>query len=69
MKFEIGKYYRHNNGNMMNVIGGLQTTMYGGCLVGEEIFSTNLKPLGQDEESTINWSEITKDDWLKNFSK
>jgi len=68
MKFEVGKYYSHPGGGMMHVIGGLQTTLYGGCLVAEETRSGNLKPIGQDEDAAQNWEESTEDEWMKNFS-
>jgi len=52
----------------MHIIGGLQTTLYGGCLVAEESDSVNLKPIGQDTGSTQNWTETTKEKWMENFS-
>lgn len=69
MKFEVGKYYKHASGNIMHVIGGLQTTLYGGCLVAEEVDSANLKPIGQDETSVENWLETTKEDFMQYYSK
>lgn len=29
MRFEIGKYYKHTTGNMLHILGELDTTMYG----------------------------------------
>jgi hypothetical protein len=68
MKFEVGKFYEHSSGGMMHIVGGLQTTIYGGCLVAEEFDSANLKPIGQDEGAAINWTETTKEKWMQNFS-
>ncbi|MCP4624483.1 MAG: hypothetical protein GY850_13290 [bacterium] len=68
MKFEVGKFYKHSSGSMMHIIGGLQTTLYGGCLVAEESDSGSLQPIGQDTGSTQNWKETTREKWMQNFS-
>ena len=69
MKFEVGKVYKHTSGQIMHIIGGLQTTLYGGSLVAECSGSANLKPVGQDENAAVNWAESTIEEWMKNFSK
>ena len=69
MKFEIGKYYQHGGiGEKIAVLGRIFTTMWGECLVGETSES-RLEPLGSDEGATINYKEITKQEWMKEFSK
>jgi len=66
--FEIGKFYRHNDGEEIAILGELETTMYGKCLVAESSRSMDLKPVGNDASCTANFHEITKKDWMKNFS-
>lgn len=68
MKFEVGKYYKHTGGRMLHIVGGLQTTRYGGCLVAEQSNSTYLMAIAQDEGAAINWEETTEYEWMKNFS-
>ena len=68
MVFEIGKTYRHNDGEEMQIVGQVDTTMYGNCLAAESNRSLDLKPVGKDESATANWVEIPKEEWMKNFS-
>jgi hypothetical protein len=72
MKFKIGKFYKHTCGSMMAIVGEAQTTMWGNCLVAEEASSGEnhqmLKPVGRDETAAVNWTEIKKEEWMKNFS-
>lgn len=69
MKFEIGKFYRHTGGEEIAILGEINSAMYGNCLVGESNVRTCFKPIGRDEDSTVNWVEITEEEWMKNFSK
>lgn len=70
MKFEIGKYYQHSGGRKISIIGELQTTFWSWqnlpTLIGE-CDDASLRPIGRDENATVNWSEITKEEWLKNI--
>lgn len=66
--FEIGKYYRHQTGEEISIIDEIETTMYGQCLVAESNKSRDLKTVGKDPSSAVNWHEITKEEWIKNFS-
>ena len=66
--FEVGKVYKHPGGCIIRIIGGLQTTMWGGCLIAEEAGSSHLKPIGQDEQAAVNWTETTMEEWMSNFS-
>ena len=68
MKFKVGKYYKHNSGTLMHVIGGLQTSVYGWCLIGEQN-DGRLVPVGQDECNAVNWQEITEQEWQAIFSQ
>lgn len=69
MIFEVGKFYRHPTGEEMAVIGEAETTLYGKCLVAESNRSADLKPVGRHESHADNWSEISRDEWMKNFSR
>ena len=67
MKFEIGKYYRHTTGFSLAIIGELETTLYGKALIAEGT-DGQLRAVGREEASAENYKEITKEEWLKNFS-
>ena len=68
MVFEVGKCYRHTTGEELQIVGQVDTTLYGNCLVAESSNSEDLKPVGKDESATDNWVEITQEEWMKNFS-
>lgn len=68
MVFEVGKFYRHTGGQELAILGELETTMYGKCLVAETNKSGNFMPVGRDESATQNYTEISKEEWMKNFS-
>jgi hypothetical protein len=68
MVFEQGKYYSHPSGEQMSIVGEVETTLYGKCLMAESNKYANIKPVGKDESNAENWSEISKDEWMKNFS-
>lgn len=68
MKFEIGKVYRHAGlGGLMKIVGELETTMYGKCLVGERTDKSDLYPVGRDESAAENWVEATETEWESCF--
>ena len=70
MIFEVGKYYQHASGKKMAIVGEVNTTLYGdNVLVGEPDSTPNLRPVGRDESNTVNWKEISKEEWMKSFSK
>lgn len=66
--FELGKCYAHNGGCQMKIVGIMDSTMFGTCFVGEEIGGKFI-PVGMSNENFVNWYEISKDSWMKNFSK
>jgi len=69
MIFEVGKFYQHTTGEQLSVICETNTTLYGNnVLIAESNQSMNFKPLERDESFAVNWHEITKDEWMKNFS-
>lgn len=68
MVFEIGKCYRHTTGEELSIAGEVDTVMYGKCLLAESNYKPNLIPVGRDESAAVNWTEISKEEWMKNFS-
>lgn len=60
MKFEVGKYYQHNDGSVMHILSSVNncTGYFNPCLVGEEPGSANFLPIGTDKTSAENWKEI-----------
>lgn len=72
MKFEPGKYYKHTSGDTIATLDFLETTVWGRALIAERMFSDHydLHAVGTSDDSyTQNWKEITKEEWMKNFSK
>lgn len=67
MVFKVGCCYKHPSGEMMQIVGGVKTTLYGWTLVAETTKHCDLVPVGQDEDNSDNWEEITEKEWLKNF--
>ena len=57
MKFEIGKYYQHTSGTIMNIIGPVKTFFYGDGLLSESD-DGSLMAVGQSEDATINWHKV-----------
>ena len=68
MTFKIGKFYRHTSGRCLHILCRQDTTMWGSTLIAEGSHSSNLQPVGGDEDASANWSEITQQEWLVNFS-
>ena len=64
--FEIGKAYRHSDGGEMFIVGRVETTIWGNCLIAEEA-EGRLKPVGSDRADAVNWHEIPMSEWMKNF--
>ena len=69
MRFEIGKVYTHSAGEMVMIVGEVETTLYGKTLVAESICVTHLKAFGDDEDATQNWSEVPLSVWWKHWLK
>lgn len=68
IKFEIGKYYKHNTGECLSILGEVKTTLYGECLVAESSECAYLKPVGKEKCHAVNYVEISHEEWKKNFS-
>jgi len=68
MIFEIGKYYQHTTGIELSIIGELETTLWGKTLIAETN-SSDFEAVGSDIYATTNYVEISKEEWMKNFSK
>lgn len=68
MEFEVGKYYEHSSGEQIAIVGEVETTLFGTCLVAESSNHARLKPVGKGESYAENWKEIDKERWMKNFS-
>lgn len=69
MIFEIGKYYEHTTGRQLAILGELETTMFGKCLIAEQNDGPNFISVGRDSTSADNYHEISKEKWMKNFSE
>ena len=69
MYFQIGHYYKQSGGGMIHIVGAARTTLYGWTLLAEEHGSSNFRPVGSDEGSTVNWTEATEAEWMTGFSK
>lgn len=56
LRFEVGKIYIHASGKRIFIAGAILSKNYGLCLIGETD-TGQLVPIGNDEDSPINWSE------------
>lgn len=70
MRFEAGKFYKHNGGGYLHILGPMKTTMWGDTLVAEEAGhgGSGLCAVGSDPGAAINWTETTYNDWMSNFT-
>lgn len=68
MIFEVGKFYEHETGHQVAVVCKVNTTMFGETLLAEQNDNMEFESLGMDESATANFVEISKDEWMKNFS-
>jgi hypothetical protein len=69
MKLEIGKYYVHEGGRYIAVVGEVITYRWGKMFVIEEADVTGYSvSCTEATELNENWTEIGKDEWLHNFS-
>lgn len=69
MTFEVGKCYKHPSGEQIKIVADANTTLYGDCFIAESNKNHDLLPMGKEESFTVNWSEITEEQWMENFSK
>lgn len=64
MVFGVGKYYRHTTGHMLHVLCEAETKLFGNTLIAEtyddsEVFTA----IGKTEDHSVNYTEISKEDW------
>jgi len=62
--FEIGKFYEHTTGDVIAIIGEVNTTRLGPMFVAETAYG-KLIPVGKTEQDAANYHEITKEKWRK----
>ena len=72
MKFEIGKFYKHEvlDQYLSILTPRMDTTQYGTTLIAE-VFGSHRREIfmavGNDEASAENYIEITAEEWMSNF--
>ncbi len=66
MRFEPGKYYKHNGGGKIHTLYFLDTFMWGDHALIAEERDGHLQAVGtRDEASSVNWTETTKEEFEK----
>jgi len=65
MVFEVRKFYKHTSGEAIHIVAEVDTLMWGNCLVAEAAYQNDLLPIGKDEESAVNYIEITESEYKK----
>ena len=58
MVFEVGKTYKHSSGKVMKIQGKIHTETFGDGLLGEDLNTGELIPVGETEKNFIGWREI-----------
>ena len=70
MHFEVNKFYNHEAGRRIAVVGEVNTYKWGKMLVIEEVDDTghgiSCVEAGEDVSESL-WVEIAKHEWLENF--
>lgn len=64
MIFELGKYYQHTTGTKLYICGIGETIYHGRCFIGENQCG-ELAPIGCSEHNTVNFTEITKEQFME----
>jgi hypothetical protein len=67
MGFEVGKCYRHTTGKEISVLVEVETTQWGKALIAEANFNSEIIAVGTYIGSSVNWTEISREEWEKNF--
>ncbi len=67
--FQIGKFYKYDNGKMIHILSRVETTGFANTLLAEtnEPIDSFI-PIGEHEGTTDGWIEITRKEWMNNFS-
>lgn len=69
MNFKIGRCYKHSVSLEMKIIGGVHSVLYGWTLIAEtNNLDERFQAVGSDEDSAVNWIEITEETFMRNFS-
>lgn len=71
LKFEKGKFYKHENGRSIAVLDEISTYKWGKMLVIEETDRTGhaISCIGSDSADLHErWVEIGKDEWMMEFN-
>ena len=69
MKFEVGKFYKHNTGICLSILCEAKTTLYGDTYIAEQACGgSGIVTVGKDQSCTANFHEISKEEWMENFS-
>lgn len=60
MRFEVGKYYRHNCGKEMKIIAKAEDPVYwmGPTWIAVELGTARLVPVGNDSDNHVGWREV-----------
>ena len=68
MKLEVGRFYCHEGGRQIAVVGEVETYKWGKMFVIEEADSTG-HGISCTEATDLggNWVEIGREEWLSNF--
>lgn len=73
MIFEVGKYYIHEKGRQIAVLGEVETFRWGKMLVIEEAdrtgHSISCVGIEEAEDVNLNWQPIGREEWMRNFPK
>ena len=72
LKFEVGKFYKHEQGRCIAVVGEVATYKWGKMLVIEETdptgHSISCVEADKAEDRHERWVEIGKEEWFREFS-
>lgn len=63
MIFEPNKFYKHTTGYIIHTLDFADTVMYGHTLLAEDT-SGSLISAGTDNSYSVNYIEVTKDDFM-----
>ena len=63
LQFELGKYYKHTTGDKIYICGVCAPIYYNKCLMAESRDGVFI-PVGNHEGATLNWHEISKEEFL-----
>jgi len=67
-RFEVGKVYEHRRGDLMRIVGVVETTGGGWCFVGES-GSGGISEVGMGTSYSLNWREAPESTWWEHWLK